>query len=57
MAAGPAPIPTPWSRPQGATSARSRPHRQYLASQIAEQNSKMAEIDRQTAQKEAERAT
>ena len=32
-------------------------HRQYLLSQSAEQNSKLAEIDRQLAQKEAERDT
>ena len=43
--------------PEGATNAQIETERQYLASQIAEQNSKMAEIDRQTAQKEAERAT
>jgi hemolysin D len=43
--------------PEGASSAQIETERQYLASQIAEQNSKIAEIDRQTAQKEAERAT
>jgi hemolysin D len=32
-------------------------HRQYLVSQSAEQNSKLAEIDRQLSQKEAERET
>src|SRR5438132_264828 len=32
-------------------------HRQYLVSQSAEQNSKLAEIDRQLSQKEAERDT
>ena len=32
-------------------------HRQYLVSQTAEQNSKLAEIDRQLSQKEAERDT
>src|SRR5207249_540275 len=32
-------------------------HRQYLVSQTAEQDSKLAEIDRQLSQKEAERDT
>ena len=43
--------------PEGATNVQIETERQYLASQIAEQSSKIAEIDRQTAQKEAERAT
>jgi hemolysin D len=43
--------------PQGAAPQQIETQRQFLASQTAEQGSKLAEIDRQQAQKEAERAT
>ncbi|HJP68052.1 MAG TPA: HlyD family type I secretion periplasmic adaptor subunit [Sphingomicrobium sp.] len=43
--------------PQGASSDLVQMHRRLLASQIAEQNAKLAAIDSQVAQKEAERAT
>jgi len=43
--------------PDGAPSDLIQMHRRFLVSQIAEQNAKMAAIDRQIEQKEAERAT
>jgi hemolysin D len=43
--------------PEGATPDLIQMHRRYLISQTAEQNAKLAAIDRQVAQKEAERAT
>lgn len=43
--------------PQGASAAEIEMHRQFLASQLAEQNTKLAEIDREQTQKEAERST
>jgi hemolysin D len=43
--------------PEGASPAQVEMHRQFLASQLAEQNAKLAEIARQQSQKEAERAT
>jgi hemolysin D len=43
--------------PEGATAAQIEMHRQFLVSQISEQRSKMFELDRQTAQKQAERST
>ncbi|OKO86063.1 hemolysin secretion protein D [Bradyrhizobium sp. NAS80.1] len=43
--------------PQGASAAEIEMHRQFLISQRSEQNAKLAEIDRQQGQKEAERAT
>jgi hemolysin D len=41
--------------PQSAGAAEIEMHRQFLVSQLAEQNTKLAEIDRQLNQKEAER--
>jgi hemolysin D len=43
--------------PQGASPTLVDMQRQFLISQTTEQNAKLAEIDRQNAQKEAERAT
>ncbi|MBR0795963.1 HlyD family type I secretion periplasmic adaptor subunit [Bradyrhizobium jicamae] len=43
--------------PQSASAAEIEMHRQFLISQRAEQNAKLAEIERQQGQKEAERAT
>ena len=43
--------------PQGASPEQIETQRQYLISETSEQNAKLAEIDRQQAQKEAERAT
>ncbi|TIL82555.1 MAG: HlyD family type I secretion periplasmic adaptor subunit, partial [Mesorhizobium sp.] len=43
--------------PQGASAAEIEMHRQFLVSQLAEQNTKLAEIDREQTQKEAERST
>lgn len=43
--------------PEGASAAQIEMHRQFLLSQNSEQNAKLAELDRQTAQKEAERST
>lgn len=43
--------------PAGASADQVETQRQFLASQIAGQTAKLAEIDRQRAQKEAERAT
>jgi hemolysin D len=43
--------------PQSASAAEIEMHRQFLISQRAEQNAKLAEIDRQQGQREAERAT
>lgn len=43
--------------PEGATSELIEMHSRFLASQTAEQNAKLATIDRQLAQKEAERST
>jgi hemolysin D len=43
--------------PQSAGAAEIEMHRQFLISQLAEQNAKLAEIERQQDQKEAERAT
>ena len=43
--------------PQSASAAEDEMHRQFLISQRAEQNAKLAEIGRQQAQKEAERST
>ena len=43
--------------PQGAPSDLIQMERRFLVSQVAEQNAKIAAIDRQVAQKEAERAT
>jgi hemolysin D len=43
--------------PEGAESDLIDMHRHFLISQTAEQNAKLAEIDRQVAQKEVERAT
>ncbi|MBR0973087.1 MULTISPECIES: HlyD family type I secretion periplasmic adaptor subunit [Bradyrhizobium] len=43
--------------PPGASAAEIEMHRQFLISQRAEQSAKLAEIERQQGQKEAERAT
>jgi hemolysin D len=43
--------------PQSASAAEVEMHRQFLISQRAEQNAKLAEIQRQQGQKEAERST
>jgi hemolysin D len=43
--------------PAGATATQIEMHRRFLVSQIAEQNAKLAAIDQQVKQKEAERAT
>ena len=43
--------------PDGASPTLIEMQRQFLISQNAEQNAKLAEIERQRAQKEAERAT
>lgn len=43
--------------PEGATGVQIETHRQLLLSQAMEQSAKLAEIDRQTSQKEAERST
>jgi len=43
--------------PAGATQEQIEMHKQFLISQRAEQNAKLAEIERQKSQKEAERAT
>ena len=43
--------------PQSASAAEIEMHRQFLISQRTEQNAKLAEIERQQGQKEAERAT
>jgi hemolysin D len=43
--------------PQRASAAEIEMHRQFLISQLAEQDAKLAEIDRQRNQKEAERST
>jgi hemolysin D len=43
--------------PEAASETLVEMHRQFLISQNAEQNAKLAEIDRQKSQKEAERAT
>jgi hemolysin D len=43
--------------PSGASTAQIEMHRQFLVTQSAEQNAKLAEIDRQRLQKEAEQAS
>jgi hemolysin D len=43
--------------PQNASAAQIEMHRQFLISQRAEQNAKLAEIERQQSQKEAEQST
>ncbi|TPL43613.1 HlyD family type I secretion periplasmic adaptor subunit [Mesorhizobium sp. B2-4-6] len=43
--------------PQGAGDGEIEMHRQFLVSQVAEQNAKLAEIERQQNQREAERST
>ena len=43
--------------PEGATAAQIEMHRQFLISQTTEQRAKLAELDRQTSQKDAERST
>jgi len=43
--------------PAGASAAQIEMHRQFLTSQSAELNAKLAEVDRQISQKEAERAS
>ena len=43
--------------PAGATAAQIEMHRQFLISQSSEQRAKLAELDRQTSQKDAERST
>jgi hemolysin D len=43
--------------PAGATAAQIEMHRQFLISQTSEQRAKLAELDRQASQKDAERAT
>jgi hemolysin D len=43
--------------PPGASPVQIEMHRQFLLAQSAEQNAKLAEVDRQQAQKEAERAS
>jgi hemolysin D len=43
--------------PEGATAAQIEMHRQFLISQTSEQRAKLAELDRQTSQKDAERST
>ena len=48
---------TAFKPPQGAPSDLIQMQRRFLESQVAEQNAKIAAIDRQVAQKEAERAT
>lgn len=47
----------PFEAPLEAPSSLVEMHRRFLVSQITEQNAKLAAIDRQIAQKEAERAT
>jgi hemolysin D len=46
-----------FSPPADATTTQIEMHRRFLVSQIAEQNAKLAAIDQQVKQKEAERAT
>jgi hemolysin D len=48
---------TAFTPPDGAPSDLIQMHRRFLLSQTAEQNAKLAAIDRQVAQKQAERAT
>ncbi|WP_407180054.1 HlyD family type I secretion periplasmic adaptor subunit [Bradyrhizobium sp. STM 3562] len=43
--------------PEGATPAQIEMHRQFLISQTSEQRAKLAELDRQWSQKQAERST
>jgi hemolysin D len=43
--------------PEGATAAQIEMHRQFLISQTSEQRAKLAELDRQLSQKDAERST
>ena len=43
--------------PEGATAAQIEMHRQFLISQTSEQRAKLSELDRQAAQKDAERST
>jgi hemolysin D len=43
--------------PEAASPAQTEMHRRFLVSQTTEQNAKLSEIDRQLAQKEAERST
>jgi len=43
--------------PEGATAAQIEMHRQFLVSQTAEQRAKLAELDRQASQRDAERST
>ncbi len=43
--------------PDGASASQIEMHRQFLLSQNSEKNAKLAELDRQTTQKEAERST
>jgi hemolysin D len=43
--------------PEGATAAQIEMHRQFLISQTSEQRAKLAELDRQASQKDAERST
>lgn len=43
--------------PEGATATQIEMHRQFLISQTSEQRAKLAELDRQTSQKDAERST
>lgn len=43
--------------PKGATAAQVQMHRQFLISETTEQRAKLAELDRQTSQKDAERQT
>lgn len=48
---------TAFRPPAGATATQIEMHRRFLVSQTAEQNAKLAAIDQQVKQKEAERAT
>src|SRR5271165_55791 len=43
--------------PEGATAAQIEMHRKFLISQTSEQRAKLAELDRQSSQKDAERST
>jgi hemolysin D len=56
LADGPDPL-TDFRPPAGADQARVAMHRQFLLAQSTEEHAKLAALDRQKAQKEAERAT
>jgi hemolysin D len=48
---------TNFQPPEGATAGQIEMHRQFLISQTSEQRAKLAELDRQSSQKDAERST